>query len=276
MLTRASDGCALYYEVRGEGPPLVLISGFGGTAGYWEPQLAALQERYSVVLLDQRGTGRSEARPVTSLDQLTDDVVAVLDACGIEAAHVIGHSLGGSIALRLAARYADRVAGLIVYAARTQGDPLREKIFALRRAIFRQLGPAAHASFTSLLLFPPSFITEHPQVVEAIETQSVAKPPDAAVFESRVNVVLSNDNAGDLESIRAKTLVLCARDDLLTPPGCSEDIAAGIRGSTLRIIESGGHAASRANAAQFNKVVLEFLAALNPTASRFSQKARNS
>jgi len=258
MRARASDGCGLYWQKEGDGPPLMLIAGFGGTAGYWAPQ-APLASRFSLLLTDQRGTGRSDPVPAGSLDQVVDDMVAVLDDAGIESAHVAGHSLGAVIALRLAARYPGRVRRLVAACARGRGDVVREKVFALRRQVYTTLGPAAHATFTSLLLYPPDFIVDHAGEIEAGERQAAATRLAPGVFDSRVELVLSSELADDLGAVRAATLVVGARDDILTPPRGVREIAEGIPGARLQLFESGGHAISRTRPAEFNQILLDFL-----------------
>src|SRR5260221_7100783 len=85
------QGGEIYYEVHGAGPPLLLISGLGGMASYWRPQLSALTDRFQVILHDHRGTGQSEKSRIRySVDQMTTDVVGLMDGLGVRDAHVLG------------------------------------------------------------------------------------------------------------------------------------------------------------------------------------------
>jgi aminoacrylate hydrolase len=125
--------------------------------------------------------------------------------------------------------------------------------------VFAKLGPAAHAALTSLLLYPPDFIADHAEAVDAIERQSAAAQLSPAMFENRVELVFKSETSADLGAIAAPTLVLCARDDILTPPRCSEEIAASIAGAKLQILEWGGHAVSRTSPSAFDQVTRDFL-----------------
>ena len=78
----SANGIQQYYEVTGDGPPLLLVAGMGGTANYWEEQVGIFARHYTVITYDQRGTGRSDHTRVSSIEQLRDDLLALLDAIG--------------------------------------------------------------------------------------------------------------------------------------------------------------------------------------------------
>ena len=92
-----ANGITQYYDVRGDGPPLLLVAGMGGTANYWAEQIAFFAQTRTVISYDQRGTGRTSHAPVTSIEQLRDDLLALLDALGFETLDYLGHSTGGNI-----------------------------------------------------------------------------------------------------------------------------------------------------------------------------------
>jgi pimeloyl-ACP methyl ester carboxylesterase len=106
-------GCKLAYDLRGEGPPVLLIQGVGVHGDGWTPQTEALAARFRCITFDNRGMGRSQPADGTiTVEQMADDALAILDAEKVEAAHVVGHSLGGLIALRLALEARSRVRSL--------------------------------------------------------------------------------------------------------------------------------------------------------------------
>ena len=119
---RASDGTKLHYEVTPSAPllgrgndPVLMIQGLGADSSGWAFQRLVFATRHRVVALDNRGAGRS-AKPAGpyALTQMADDALAVLDAAGIERAHVVGASMGGAIAQILAVRHPERVASLVL------------------------------------------------------------------------------------------------------------------------------------------------------------------
>ena len=138
---------AVSYSVSGpaDAPVVVLSNSLGATRGMWDPQVPALAERYRVVTYDTRGHGESPAPagPYT-LDDLIDDVIALLDEVGASRAHVIGLSLGGMTGMRLAARNPERVhrLALLCTSAKTDPQPFLDRAAAVRSGGTAPLAPA--------------------------------------------------------------------------------------------------------------------------------------
>jgi aminoacrylate hydrolase len=118
-----ADGEELYYEVHGQGPPLVLVSGLNGVGAFWKPHLDALSRNYRVVLHDHRGTGRSSPSRIDySVEQMAGDLVELLDHLEIGKADIVGHSTGGAICQVLGIDHPGRVASLVLSATWTVAD----------------------------------------------------------------------------------------------------------------------------------------------------------
>src|SRR5262245_40011231 len=123
MPTIRANGIDLYFETRGSGEPLLLLAGFACDHAIWSPLLPALAARYQVVLLDNRGVGRSSAPDSPySILQMADDAAAVLDTIGAGQAHVAGHSMGGQIAQELALARPDTVRSLLLLSSCARCD----------------------------------------------------------------------------------------------------------------------------------------------------------
>ncbi len=142
---RLSDGEELYYEIHGQGPPLALISGLNGTGAFWTPHLPALGVRFTVVLHDHRGTGRSSPSRIDySIDQMADDVLQLLDHLEIHEARLVGHSTGGAICQTLAIERPERVARMVLSATWTATDAYFRRLFEVRSDTLRALGPEGY------------------------------------------------------------------------------------------------------------------------------------
>jgi 3-oxoadipate enol-lactonase len=128
---QVSDGTRIHYEVTGRrsGAPVVLIQGLGATKSGWNLQRIAMATRYNTIALDNRGAGRSDAptKPFT-LEQMADDVIAVMDEVGIESAHIVGASMGGVITQIVGVKYPERVRSLTLVCTACRNHPWREDL----------------------------------------------------------------------------------------------------------------------------------------------------
>ena len=238
----------------------MMVAGLGGVGSYWSPNLAAFAARYRVILHDQRGTGRSSRTPVASVAQMAADAAALIDHLGLREVRWLGHSTGGAIGTCVALDHAGRIARLVINSSTTCGDAYRAKLFAVRRLLYSRVGPGAYAAFTSLLLYPPWWINENAPLLALEEERAAASLGSPAVQESRLDAILRYDRRADLSGLTLPTLVLCARDDILTPAYFSEELARLIPKARLEMFETGGHACSRTMADRFNQAVLAFFA----------------
>ncbi len=253
------NGAKHYYETHGHGTPLLLVAGMGGACTYWSEQVETFARAYRVVLYDQRGTGRSDHSPVESIEQLAADALALLDALAIERAHYLGHSTGGAIGQVLAIEHPERLHRLVIHASVARSDAYRARVWGLRLAVLERLGAETYATTTSIFLYPPWYIAAHDERLQAEERRAAAMLSDPAVMGSRIAAILKFDRTAELSAVRAPTLLLCAQDDILTPPHFSEEIARLIPGAKLVLMARGGHACARSQPEEFNRHVLDFL-----------------
>ena len=124
-----NGGVRLHWEERGQGTPILLIMGHRYSSAMWYPVFEAFSDRYRLIFFDNQGTGQSGARKRTSVSEMTEDALKVLDAAGVDSAHVYGVSMGGGLALEFGARHPDRVRSLILGCtmAKTPDIPPRPK-----------------------------------------------------------------------------------------------------------------------------------------------------
>jgi 3-oxoadipate enol-lactonase len=230
---------AVSYSVDGpaDAPVVVLSNSLGATRGMWEPQIPALAERYRVVSYDGRAHGESPAPPGPySLDDLVDDVVALLDEVGAERAHLAGVSLGGMVGMRMAVREPQRLHRLVLLctSASTDAGPFRERAAAVRRG-----GTAPLASAVVGRWVTPAFAAAHPEVVARLEAM-VAGADDEG-YAHCCEVVADVELRADLPRITAPTLVVSGADDQALPPEHQRVIAEGIPGAELLTLSPGAH-----------------------------------
>lgn len=261
-LASLPDGGALAYTVRGEGPALVLISGLGGLASFWNAFAEICAPHFRVVTYDHRGVGGSSAlEGPTSIAAMREDLVGLLDQLGIACAAILGHSTGGAIAQSLALAHPERVSRLVLSATFARPCSYMRRLFAGRIELLDQLGIDAYRRHAATLLNAPYWLDANDAVVEA-ELQAAAvrsKPTDAAVVRERMLAVLGHDAHDRLAQIAAPVRVVVAADDIVTPAYLSQRLADAIPQAELRLLPRGGHYAMRAEPALYRDAVLDFL-----------------
>ncbi|MCV7279627.1 3-oxoadipate enol-lactonase [Mycolicibacterium flavescens] len=227
---------------RDDGPTVVLSNSLGSTHRMWEPQLDALHQRYRVVRYDTRGHGAS---PVPhgpySIDDLTDDLVALLDRLGIERAHVVGLSLGGMTAMRLAARHPERVDRMVLLCTGAALPPA--DAWTQRAATVRAEGSASVAAAVVVdRWFTPAHLDARPEVRAAHERMVADTPAEG--YAACCEAIAELDLHQSLPQITAPTLCIAGADDPATPPAKLEEIAAGVADSTLLVVDDAAHLAN--------------------------------
>lgn len=250
----------IYFESHGSGEPVLLVPGLGGVASYWNPNVPAFSANHRVIVHDHRGTGQSSRSKVQySVDQMTDDLLRLMDHLKIERAHLVGHSTGGAIGQTLAIKCPERLASLVLYATWTRCDPFFARVFEARRTLLTASGAAAYVRSTPVFLYPDWWVNENIALLEQREKLTIASFPDSEIVASRIDGILAFDRTAEIAKIRTRTLVVCAKDDILTPPYFSEALAKAIPGAALAILPRGGHCASETALEEFNNVVIGFI-----------------
>jgi aminoacrylate hydrolase len=135
-----------------------------------------------------------------------------------------------------------------------------------RKTLLETAGADAYIELTPCLLFPDWWLIQNPDKLAALDSATRASFPSVSIAASRCQAVIDFDRTRELDKIRVPTLVICARDDFLTPFYYSEELARRIEGAELVAIEKGGHCASQVDPAAFDRPVLEFLRGVNACA----------
>jgi aminoacrylate hydrolase len=253
------DG-TLVYDVVGEGPPLMLVTGLGGSRRYWDNLLPTLTPRYTVITHDHMGTGETTSRrTVHTADALAADVLALMDHLGIAKTHLVGHSTGAAVGQILGAEVPERLAGLVLYAGWAGPDPYFDLCFKVRKELLLAAGAAAYHRATPLFLYPPAWMSEDKGRLDRLIDGMIASSPSVETLAARVDMLLAFDRRKHLGRVRARAVVVSADDDQLTPPHLSAELASGIPGARRVRLPWGGHAASQTASDAFLDAVLPAL-----------------
>ncbi len=238
-------GVELYYEVMGNGKPLVMIMGLTANSKWWPPQLLdALAEQFKVIIFDNRGAGRS-SRSDDPFNMMTmaDDTIGLMDALGVDNAHLLGVSMGGMIAQEIALNYPQRVDKLVLCATAPGGAKtvLKPEVIA-NMVQSNQLPLEDREKFIVDVLFTEDFVTENADLVEEYCERLREYPMDPPYIMRQTEAVVGFDSFHRLGDIKASTLVIGGSEDKLLPPENSRLIAENITGAKLIILEGMGHA----------------------------------
>jgi pimeloyl-ACP methyl ester carboxylesterase len=259
-------GAQLYWESTGTGPPVLLIAGLGLSAAFWWRTVPVLSRRWRVVTFDNRGVGRSSPPAwLSTTEDMAADAVAVLDAAGIDAAHVYGFSLGGMVAQQLASRHPRRVASLVLGATHpgslraVSGDGDVVAFFRRRTRL-----PADEAAWASVPYnYSERCRREHPERIAEDIARRLRLPTSPRTFRAQLGAGLLHNCIDRLSSITAPTLVVHGTEDRMVPVANGELLAARIPDVRLHLLPGVGHMyASEEPAA--DEAIGDFLAELAP------------
>lgn len=261
------NGIRIHYEIAGEGDPVLLINGLSAPAVNWGLQVKALAPHFRVVTFDNRGVGETDlpAEPVYSTAQLADDAAALLRHLKIARAHVVGASMGGTIAQELALRHPRLVRSLVLACSWGHADArFLHTIESWIALAHRVPVEERHRHVLYPLLYSPRFF-EKKENLETVFQRTMAYPhqtkPEAIERQGRGILAWNGTRVTRLKAIRVPTLVLVGRDDILTPPEFSRRLAGLIPRARLAVLP-GGHAFFIEEAELFNRAMLGFLRAV--------------
>jgi 3-oxoadipate enol-lactonase len=241
---------------RADAPVVVLSNSLGSTHRMWDAQLADLEQHFRVVRYDTRGHGGS---PVPEgpyvIDDLADDLVALLDRLGIPEAHLVGLSLGGMTMMRVAIRNPDRVKRLALLCTGAQLPPA--SAWTDRAATVRAQGTAAVATAVVQRWFTAAYLDTHPDV-RSVHEQMVAATP-AEGYAACCEAIAELDLRGQLSTITSPTLAIAGADDPATPPAKLAEVVARIPGSRLLTVPHAAHLANAEQPATITPALIEHL-----------------
>ncbi len=258
----ASDGIRLHYQDIGRhgAPVVLLIQGLGADKNGWIAQRPALMLRYRVIAFDNRGAGRSDKPfgPYT-LEQMADDAVAVLDACDVDRAHVVGASMGGAITQLVYLRHPERVRSMVLACSACRNVPWREELLQswADLAMSKGMGVMAHHA-GRWVIGPRSFRRLWP-AVGWLGPLAIGRVPHAFAAQVKAIISVNDGQADNLRDVKVPTLIMVGNQDILTPRADSEEMNELIPGSELVVISGAAHGFMIEHASTFNRVLKEFL-----------------
>jgi 3-oxoadipate enol-lactonase len=258
----AADGTRIHYEVTGRpgATPILMIQGLGASKNAWNLQRIAMATRFRSISLDNRGAGRSDkpTQPFT-LEQMADDAIAVLDAAGIETAHVVGASMGGVISQIIAVKYPHRVRSLTLVCTACRNHPWRQELLQSWAHTAEEKGMIEVGKEAAQWVMSPRSFRRLVPAFTWMGPLAALRPRHSFVSQIQAILDTREDLVDELSSITAPTMVIVGNQDILTPRGDSEEIAERIPNAELVVISGAAHGLMMEHSTTFNKILIEFL-----------------
>jgi len=258
------NDCDIYYEIHGQGDPLVLIMGLRRNVEWWYRQIPAFAEHFQVIIFDNRGAGRSD-KPVMeySMRLFADDTAGLMNALELPGAHILGFSMGGYIAQELALNYPNNVKKLILASTGCGGD--RAVLMSSERLEKFQanagLKPEEILRKDMDIYFSDEFVEHNPDDIEEFIEISMRYYQPADAFFRQFDACLRHDTVDRLNRIAVPTLIMTGDDDPLVPPENSNILKKLIPHAELFVFPGARHCALIEKADQYNKNVIDFFKA---------------
>jgi pimeloyl-ACP methyl ester carboxylesterase len=258
-------GIEMAYEVSGAGAPIVLLHGFPFDRTLWREQVEALRERYTVITVDLRGHGETPPAvpdaPATMQD-MAEDVAALLDSLNITRVVIGGLSMGGYVALVFHQLFPERVRALMLADSRPYADTDEARLIreeTATRALREGMITIADAMLPKLLA--PATHAEQPQIVRRVREMILNTDPHGAASALR-GMAVRSDQTKRLREIDCPVLIIVGSLDCITPPADSELMHREISGSRLEVIKGASHVSNLERPAEFNRALGKFLGEL--------------
>jgi 3-oxoadipate enol-lactonase len=257
-----ANGQELYYEVHGEGEPLVCVAGLAMDTVGWLPQLPAFSARHRTVIFDNRDVGQSSmATEPYEIRDMAQDALALADGLELDSFHLLGVSMGGAIAQEMALAAPDRVRTLTLPVTFASGGAYARKRSETWGARVQQMTREQRVDELMLLVMSREWF-EDAGSVEWLRGMMLAHPhpQPADAFARQVEASGRHDARDRLGSLEMPVHVIGAEHDILVPVWLSEEVAELISGSKLTVLDGAPHGMTLERAEEFNAAVLDFIA----------------
>ena len=258
-----ANNIEVYYEVQGEGEPLVLIPYLAADQACYAFQVADYAKRFTCYTVDLRGAGLSGKPEGTySTELFADDVAAFMRAVGITNAHVSGLSLGAATGLWLAGKYPHLVKSLSLHSAWTASDPFLKAVVQGWQTMAKALESTTDMVIQGIFpwCFTPELYAAKPDYIDSLADFVRSRPmPPVDAFLRQSDAVIAHDATGILNLITAPTQITFGQYDAVTSVRFAGPLTEAIKGAELVIFEGCAHAPIYENVAEFNARTLDFL-----------------
>ncbi|HZN88331.1 MAG TPA: alpha/beta hydrolase [Thermoleophilaceae bacterium] len=269
MPTTEANGQTLYYEVHGDGEPLLCVMGLAADALAWALQIPAFSASHRTIVFDNRDVGRSsQASDPYEVADMAADALALADALELERFHLLGVSMGGAIAQEMAVHAPERLRTLTLGMTFAAGGGWARSLSSVWAARVKAISHEQHLDELMLLNLSEEFYENADAVAFArgLMLQN-PHPQSPEAFARQLDASSRHDARAGLASLSLPVHVIGCEKDILVPVWKSRELAELIPGAKLTIIEGAPHGAAFERAEEFNDAVLGFIREAAPVAA---------
>jgi 3-oxoadipate enol-lactonase len=258
------NNCDIYCEIQGEGAETILFShGLLWSGKLFYKQVEYFKSAYKVVTFDHRGQGKSEVTDSGyDMESLAEDAATLIETLKLGKVHFIGLSMGGFLAMRLAARRPDLIKSAILIETSAQSEPNKAK-YTFLNTIVKLFGVSPVADAVMKIMFGDTFLKDPNRKAEKEEWKNELKNNPKSIVKAVNGVIARNGIENELKNIKCPTLVMVGNEDKATVPAKAEFIHKNIPHSKLVYIKNAGHSSSIEEPEQVNIAIENFLIGLN-------------
>lgn len=258
------DSVNLYYEIHGDGFPLLMIQGLSENVYWWDPPLIEkLSKHFKTVIFDNRGVGRSDKLDGdVTIEIMAADALGLLDALDIDQAHIFGHSMGGMIAQDIALKFPERVEKLVLCSTSCGGSKAELPSIDTQRL----LGRLSRKEHTRDLveeamphIFTQRFIDKNPEFMRMKVDDILIIPTGPTTFKAQMDAWMRYNSCRKLKTINLPTLIVHGKQDILVPPGNGQLIVEKIPTAEVVYFEKNAHIIHTEEPDKFFNVLFGFL-----------------
>ena len=250
----------IHYEISGQGPWITLSHSLAAHGGMWTPQVEALSAHFTVLNVDTRGHGQTDARPGPyTLEQMADDARGLLAHLGVARTHWLGLSMGGMIGQVMALRHPEVLDRVVLADTTGQGAPNAVQMWDDRAKAARGSGMAALVEPTLARWFTEPFRHREPALMARVGDMIAGTPLEG--YAGCCAAIAGVNTLEGLRGLRHPALVLVGDQDQGTPPAMAQRIVVHWPGSRLQVLADAAHLPNLEQAQAFNQAVLDFLLA---------------
>ena len=251
----------MYFEIHGEGFPLLMILGLSCDVNWWTSEIIdAMAQNFKTIVFDNRGVGRTDKPKINySIKMFADDTIGLMDALNIDKAYILGLSMGGFIAQEIALNYPERVEKLILCGTHCGGSKaLAPSNEAMGFLLSPPKEPMKFVNAFIPFLFTKTFIESDPDFIESYKQRMLEIPFNIRLYRRQLQA--SGFNAARrLKKINIPTLILQGKEDILIPPGNAEILEKGIPHARKVMLDNIAHFLFQPDTEKVTNLISEFL-----------------